>query len=366
MYDFLIVGAGLFGAVCANLLTSAGKKVLVVEKKSVVGGACYTENIRGITVHKYGPHIFKTNNADIWKYVNNFCQFKPFINTPIAIHNGEAYNLPFNMNTFAKLWNITTPEQAIAIINQQVKEVNITNPKNLEEFALSTVGYDIYNKFIKEYTEKQWNKKCVDLPQFIIKRIPLRFTYDNNYFTTVYQGIPVKGYTYLIEKLLAGSDVLLNTDGKAYIKNNANCAHWIIYTGPIDEYYDYSLGRLDYRSLRFEHKIIDKSNVQGVAVVNYSDKEIPYTRSTEHCHFLNQQSNCSVVSYEYPINYDDNVEPYYPVNDEKNNALYLKYVAIDPTIIFAGRLGGYEYSSMDDTIMNARLLCKQFIKGEQI
>ena len=366
MYDYLIVGAGLFGAVLADILTSSNKSVLVVEKKGVVGGTVYTDVEEGIVVHRYGAHIFRTNDKVVWDYINQFDTFYGFINTPIAIRNNVAYNLPFNMNTFSKLWNITTPAEAQAIITAQTEEFKQIIPSNLEEYALSVVGKDIYNYFIKDYTEKQWNKPCSLLPANTMCRIPIRLTYDNNYYTALYQGVPVGGYTPIISKMLSKSDVQFNTDGKRFITDNPNIANKIIYTGRIDEYFDYVFGKLEYRSLRFEHRKFDMPNKQGVAVVNWSDKNIPYTRTIEHKHFLKTVSDKTIVSYEYPVMCDDKNEAYYPVNTADNNAIYDKYCKSNKTdIIFAGRLGNYVYTDMQDTIKNAFKLSKILLKEDK-
>ena len=356
-YDFIIVGAGLFGSICAYELNKKGYKVLVLEKRNHVGGNIYTELREGINVHKYGAHIFHTSNKEIWDYINQFSEFNNFINCPIAKYNNEVYNLPFNMNTFNKIWpNVITPEEAKKKIEKE--KTNIT-PTNLEEQATNLVGKTIYNKLIKEYTEKQWGKPCKELPPFIIKRLPVRFNYNNNYFNDKFQGIPIDGYTNIIDKLLKGINVKLNTNffdkKEEYIKNSNK----IIFTGPIDKYYEYCYGELEYRSLRFEEKILETDNYQGNAVVNYTSSKVPYTRIIEHKHFNNDVSNKTIITYEYPIN--DNKEPYYPINNDKNNILYKKYENLsknDKNVIFGGRLGYYKYLDMDKTIEKALFLTK--------
>ena len=350
MYDYLIVGAGLFGATLAQFLSSSGKKVLVVEKNDYVGGMCYTERQHDIHIHKYGAHIFRTNNINIWDYMNYFDKFKPFVNSPMAYVDGTLYNLPFNMNTFKQLWGVILPEDAKAKIEEDC--IQCDNPKNLEEFALSKVGKTIYEKFIKEYTEKQWGKKCTELPASILGRLPLRFTYDNNYYANKpYQGIPVNGYTFVITEMLSYADVELNVKNWHKYENEAKT---IIYTGSIDEFYDYKFGRLDYRSLRFEEVVCDQENVRGNAVINYPTKEYDYTREIEHKHFLNEESKVSVVSYEYPELYNGENERYYPLETKENLELYNKYASIDTNVIFAGRLGQYKYTDMEQTVINAR------------
>ena len=366
MYDYLIVGAGLFGATLADLLTKSGKSVLVVENKQFVGGTVYTDVEEGIIVHRYGAHIFRTDDVDVWNYVTSFGEFNNFINTPISIHNHQAYNLPFNMNTFAKLWGITTPDEAEKIIKEQTSKYKSSTPSNLEEHALSTVGPDIYYSFIKEYTEKQWDKPCSDLPVSVMRRIPIRLTYNNNYYTSKYQGIPLEGYTPIIQKMLAKSDVLLGVDGKQFIYSNPDIARQIIYTGRIDTFFDYKFGELEYRSLHFEHKTFDVSNRQGIAVINWADKSVPYTRTIEHKHFINTASDKTIVSYEYPVKCDGNNEAYYPINTTENNVKYTKYRDSNSTgIIFAGRLGKYEYTDMQDTIKNAFDLSKILLKEDR-
>ena len=349
MYDYLIVGAGLFGAVLADLLTSYGKKVLVVEQKNVVGGTCYTDVDKGITVHRYGAHIFRTNHDYIWNYVNRFVHFKPFINSPLAYVDGNLYNLPFNMNTFHQLWGVTTPHEAVVKIEDDKCHYDYT-PGSLEEYALSKVGKTIYEKFIKGYTEKQWGKECIELPASILGRLPLRFTYDNNYYSNkLYQGVPVEGYTVMIERMLKGATVDLEADYRDYI----GIAKHTVFTGSIDEYYDYRFGKLEYRSLRFEHESYCVENIQGNAVINYTEKMIPYTRSIEHKHFLGEESPYTIVSKEYPCEYDGNNERYYPIETDNNLLLYKKYASIVTDTIFAGRLGSYKYTDMEQTVQNA-------------
>ena len=352
-YDYLIVGAGLYGSIFAYEMNKKGKKCLVIDKRNHIGGNIYCENIEGVNVHKYGAHIFHTSNKEVWEYVNQFCEFNNYINSPIANYKGEIYNLPFNMNTFNKLWGVVTPEEAKAKIEEQKKEFSIIEPKNLEEQAISLIGKDIYEKLIKSYTEKQWGRKATELPAFIIKRLPVRFTYDNNYFNDRYQGIPIGGYTKIIEKMLNGIEVKLNTnffDNREYFEN---IAEKIVFTGMIDEFYNYKFGKLEYRSLRFETEILDEENYQGNAVVNYTEREIPYTRIIEHKHFEFGKQEKTVITKEYPSEWKEGDEPYYPVNDEKNNKLYEKYKEIaekETNIIFGGRLGEYKYYDMDKVI----------------
>ena len=355
-YDYLIVGAGLFGAVFAYEATKRGKKCLVIDKRDHVGGNIYCESIEGINVHKYGAHIFHTSSKEIWEYVNQFAEFNNYINAPVAIYKDELYNLPFNMNTFSKMWGIKTPAQAKAKIAEQIAELGITEPKNLEEQALSLVGRDVYEKLIKGYTEKQWARDCKELPSFIIKRLPLRFTYDNNYFNDRYQGIPIGGYTPIIEKMLAKSDVMLSTDYFEFVKDNADIAGKTVFTGQIDRYFDYKLGVLEYRSVRFETEVLDTDNYQGNAVVNYTEREVPFTRIIEHKHFEFGTQPKTVISREYSSEWTQGDEPYYPINNDKNNALYEQYKALadaTPNVIFGGRLGQYKYYDMDKVIASA-------------
>lgn len=355
-YDYLIVGAGLFGSVFAYEANKRGKKCLVIDKREHIGGNIYCENIENINVHKYGAHIFHTSNKKVWDYVNNFAEFNNYINSPVAVYKDELYNLPFNMNTFSKMWGISKPDEAKRIIQEQIKELKIENPQNLEEQALSLVGTDVYRKLIKGYTEKQWGRDCTELPAFIIKRLPLRFTYDNNYFNDRYQGIPIGGYTNIIEKMLHNIDVKLNTDYFEFIKNNTDIADKTVYTGMIDEFYDYKYGVLQYRSLRFESEILECDNYQGNAVVNYTERKVPYTRIIEHKHFEYGNQNKTVITKEYPKEWNKGDEPYYPINDTKNNSLYEKYKKLaeqEENVIFGGRLGGYKYYDMDKVIESA-------------
>lgn len=354
--DYLIVGAGLFGAVCAHELTKRGKKCLVIDRRNHVAGNVYTEEISGIQVHKYGAHIFHTSDLEVWNYVNQFADFNNYINSPVAVYKDELYNLPFNMNTFSKMWNIRTPAEAKAKIAQQVAQLQITEPKNLEEQALSLVGWDVYSKLVKGYTEKQWGRDCKDLPSFIIKRLPCRFTYDNNYFNDRYQGIPMGGYTAMVQRMLEGIPVRLNTDYFDLIRNEPDIAQKVIYTGCIDEYFDYKLGALQYRSVRFETEELDEENYQGNAVVNYTDREVPYTRIIEHKHFEFGKQPTTVISKEYSAEWKPGMEPYYPVNDEKNALLYSKYKELadaQKAVEFGGRLGQYRYYDMDKVIRAA-------------
>jgi len=358
MYDFLIVGAGFYGATCARLLHDAGFQVLVVEQRSHIGGNCYTREVAGIAVHEYGAHIFHTSNEKVWNFINQFATFNRYTNSPVANYKNEFYQLPFNMATFYKLWGTATPRDAYQKIEEQRKKYShIIKPKNLEEMALSLVGDDIYTKLIKGYTEKQWGKPATELPAFIIKRLPLRFTYDNNYFNDRYQGIPIEGYTSIFNKLLEGVDVLLNCD---FLKNRSHLmqkAKHIIFSGCIDRYFEYNLGHLEWRSLRFHHELMKNvSNFQGNAVLNYTDREIPYTRSIEHKHFTFGDQSDTVVTYEYPQEWTLESIPYYPVNTPKNQDLYLKYEQLakkESFITFGGRLGRYVYYNMDQVIDSA-------------
>ena len=360
MYDYLIVGAGLYGSVCARELTDKGYQVLVVEKRSHIGGNIYTELMDGIHVHKYGAHIFHTNNPQVWDYVQRFASFNRFTNSPIANYKGEIYSLPFSMYTFNKIWGVSTPEEAQQIIAQQKKEIAGT-PRNLEEQAISLVGRDIYEILIKGYTEKQWGRSCRDLPAFIIRRLPVRFTYDNNYFNALYQGIPVEGYTRLIENLLDGIEVRLNTDYLEAKKPLDALADKVIYTGPIDAYFHYSLGALEYRSLKFETAVLDMENFQGNAVVNYTDAETPFTRIIEHKHFRQPGADQAVIpqtviTREFPCAWKPGDEAYYPVNDEKNAVLYEQYERLakeEKNVYFGGRLAEYKYYDMDQVIASA-------------
>ncbi|HBD2739807.1 TPA: UDP-galactopyranose mutase, partial [Campylobacter jejuni] len=364
-YDYLIIGSGLFGSIFAYEASKKGYKCLVLEKRSHIGGNCYTENTENINIHKYGAHIFRTSDYDIWKYMQQFCKFNHFINSPIANFKGEIYNLPFNMNTFSKLWGIFSPEEAKNIINKQSQEIQ-GKPKNLEEHVIKLVGRDVYEKFVKGYTEKQWGRDCKDLPASIIRRIPVRYIYDNNYFNDPYQGIPIGGYTAIFEKMLTNCEVLLNVDFLKHKEEFQNKARKIIFTGTIDSFYDYQYGTLEYRSLKFEHKILDTDNYQGVAVVNYTDKETPYTRTIEHKHFEFGKQEKTVVSEEYPLEWSKNMEPYYPINDDKNQALYERYLNLakkETKIYFGGRLGEYKYYDMQDSVKSALEFSKKELKG---
>ena len=354
-YDYLVVGTGLFGAIFAHEAKKNKKKCLVIDKRSHIGGNIYTEKIHEINVHKYGPHIFHTDNKNLWEYINQFSEFNNFILMPVANYKGEIYNLPFNMNTFYRLWGTITPKEAIDKINSQI-DFDSSVISNLEEQAVSLVGRDIYEKLIKGYTEKQWGRPCNQLPSFIINRIPLRFTYDNNYFKDRYQGIPVGGYTKIIEKMLEGIDVQLNTDYCKVYKNNSDIANKVIYTGMIDEYFDYQYGKLQYRTLRFEEELLDDTNYQGVSMMNYTEKEVPFTRIIEHKHFEFGVQEKTVITREYPGEWASGSEPYYPINDNKNNLLYKQYLSLSKSknnIIFGGRLGSYQYMNMDQTIEKA-------------
>ena len=356
-YDYLIVGSGLFGSIFAYEANKKGKKCLVIEKRSHIGGNIYTENVEGIQVHKYGAHIFHTSNKEVWKYINQFAEFNRYTNSPVARYKDELYNMPFNMNTFHALWGVITPEEAKQKIEEEKKEAGITEPKNLEEQAISLVGKTIYEKLVKGYTEKQWGKKATELPSFIIKRLPVRFTYDNNYFNDRYQGIPIGGYTQIIEKMLDGIEVRLDYDYFEHKDELKNIAGKIIFTGPIDKFYDYQFGELEYRSLRFETEMLNTGNYQGNAVVNYTEYEVPYTRIIEHKHFDNTEDiDKTIITREYPAKWDKDKEPYYTINDEKNTSLYNKYKELsekDDKVIFGGRLGQYKYFDMDKVIKEA-------------
>ena len=361
-YDYLIVGAGLFGAIFAYEANKRNKKCLVIDKRPHIAGNIYTENIEGINVHKYGAHIFHTSNKEVWKYINNFAEFNNYINSPVARYKDELYNMPFNMNTFNKLWGVKTPKEAKEKIEEEKRKSKVDEPKNLEEQAINLVGKTIYEKLVKGYTEKQWGKRATELPSFIIKRLPVRFVYDNNYFNDRYQGIPIGGYTKIIEKMLEGIEVKLNTDFFEDRENLENIAEKIIFTGPIDKYYDYKFGELEYRSLRFESEILNEQNHQGNAVVNYTEYEVPYTRIIEHKHFeFDTESPKTVVTKEYPDTWNKEKEAYYPINDEKNNSLYAKYASLakeNKKVIFGGRLGAYKYYDMDKVIQEALNLVK--------
>lgn len=358
MYDYLIVGSGLYGAVCAYELKKRGKSVLVLEKRDHIGGNIYTEKIEGINVHRYGAHIFHTHNKAIWEYINQFAEFNNYINQPVARYKDECYNMPFNMNTFTKLWrDVFTPAEAQKRIEEERAEGYTDNPQNLEEQAINLVGKTIYEKLVKGYTQKQWGRKCTELPAFIIKRLPVRFTFDNNYFNDRYQGIPVGGYTQIIEKMLDGVEVKLGCDFFADKEKYLAMADKVIYTGAIDRYYDYCYGALEYRSVRFETEVLDCPNYQGNAVINYTAYDVPYTRIIEHKHFeFDSTSPKTVISREYSSTWKLGDEPYYPVNDEKNGKLYLKYKELadrEDKVIFGGRLGQYKYFDMDDVIDSA-------------
>lgn len=365
-YDYLVVGAGLYGAVFAHEAAGKGRKVLVVDRRPNIAGNVYTEDIEGIHVHKYGAHIFHTNNRRVWKYVNQFAEFNRFTNSPVANYHGELYSLPFNMYTFNRMWGVVTPEEAAAKIEEQRKAAGITEPKNLEEQAISLVGTDIYEKLIKGYTEKQWGRPCTELPSFIIRRLPVRLTFDNNYFNALFQGIPVGGYTEMVANMLDGIEVRLDTD---YLEHKAELdalADKVVYTGAIDAYFDYSLGALEYRSVRFETEVLDKPNFQGNAAVNYTDRETPWTRIIEHKWFEFGKDEAgndlpkTVISREYSSEWKPGDEPYYPVNDEKNGRLYLQYRALadkEEKVFFGGRLGEYKYYDMDAVIASALDFC---------
>ncbi|MDR3596227.1 UDP-galactopyranose mutase [Clostridium sp.] len=365
MYDYLIVGAGLFGAIFAYEAKQSGKTCLVIDKRNHVGGNIYTECYEGISLHKYGAHIFHTSNKEVWKYINKFADFNNFINSPLAIYKNELYNLPFNMNTFNKLWGVRTPEEAKNRINDQIKNLNIKEPKNLEEQALMLVGKDIYEKLIKGYTEKQWGREAKNLPSFIIKRLPVRYTYDNNYFNDKYQGIPIGGYTSIINKMLEGIEVKLNADFFLEYRDFENIAKKLVFTGMIDEFFEYKLGILEYRSLKFESEVLDEVNYQGNAVVNYTERDVPYTRIIEHKHFEFGGQEKTIITKEYPKEWKKGDEPYYPVNDEKNMSLFNKYKELAEKkhkIIFGGRLGHYKYYDMDKVIEAALDCAKKEIR----
>lgn len=361
-YDYLIVGAGLFGSVFAHEAKKKGKTCLVIDKRSHIGGNIYTEKKDNINIHVYGAHIFHTSNEKVWNYVNQFISFNNFVNSPVARYKDELYNLPFNMNTFSKMWGVKTPKEAKEKIASQIAELNIGEPKNLEEQGLKLVGRDVFEKLIKGYTEKQWGKSCKDLPAFIIKRLPLRFIYDNNYFNDRYQGIAEGGYTLLAEKLLQGVEVKLNCDYFKFIQENPDIATKTLYTGMIDEFYNYCFGELEYRSLKFDTQRIEEENFQGNAVVNYTEREIPYTRVIEHKHFERSESPVTYITYEYPATWQKGDEPYYPVNDEKNETLYKKYKELadkEKDVIFGGRLGQYKYYDMDKVIEAALKMAEE-------
>ena len=381
-YDYLVVGSGLYGAIFAHEANKRGKKVLVIDKRPNIAGNVYTEDIEKIHVHKYGAHIFHTNNTEVWNYVNRFATFNRFTNSPVANYKGELYSMPFNMYTFNKMWGVVTPEEAAAKIEEQKKEIT-GEPQNLEEQAISLVGRDIFEKLIKGYTEKQWGRKCTELPAFIIKRLPVRMVFDNNYFNDTYQGIPIGGYNKLIDGLLDGvechnnidffdlrNDIIKNHDGSftldasknTALENNSYCFGKIVFTGQIDEFYDYKYGKLNFRTVRFEQEIIDKPNYQGNAVVNYTEREIPYTRIIEHKHFEYGTQPVTVITYEYPDDFQPGKEPYYPVNDKRNTEIYQKYKELAqqlPNVLFGGRLAQYAYADMDDTVNAALTLWRK-------
>lgn len=356
-YDYLVVGAGLSGAVFANAAKQAGKSVLVIDRREHIAGNVYTEEVDGINVHKYGAHIFHTSRKDVWNYVNRFAEFNNYINSPIANYHGKMYNMPFNMNTFCKIWpDVVTPADARAKIAEQVARENISNPENLEEQALSLVGRDIFETLVKGYTEKQWGRDCKDLPASIIKRLPCRFTFDNNYFNDRYQGIPVGGYTKMVERMLDGIEVHCGVEYADLIVDRPDVASRTIYCGPIDAYFNYGLGHLEYRSLRFETEALDEFDHQGVAVVNYTAREVPYTRIIEHKHFEFGTQPATIITREYPADWKPGDEPYYPINDARNEGLYKKYSELaeqEGDVVFAGRLGGYKYYDMDKAIAAA-------------
>ena len=360
-YDYILVGSGLYSGVFAWFAKQKGKKCLVLEKRDHIGGNVYCENTEGIHVHKYGAHIFHTSNKKVWQFVNSLAEFNRYTNSPVANYKGEMYNMPFNMNTFSKMWNISTPAEAKKIIEEQKKEIT-GEPKNLEEQAISLVGREIYEKLVKGYTEKQWGRDCTALPAFIIKRLPVRYTYDNNYFNDLYQGIPIGGYNVIIDRLFEGCDIETGVDYLEKKEYYDGLGEKIVYTGTIDAYYKYQFGKLEYRSLRFESEVLDEENHQGVAVVNYTDRETPYTRIIEHKHFEFCTQPKTVITREYPVTWQEGMEPYYPVNDEKNQALYQKYAKLaekEEHVIFGGRLGEYKYYDMDKVIASAMACAKE-------
>ena len=360
-YDYILVGSGLYSGVFAWFAKQKGKKCLVLEKRDHIGGNVYCENTEGIHVHKYGAHIFHTSNKEVWQFVNSLAEFNRYTNSPVANYKGEMYNMPFNMNTFSKMWNISTPAEAKKIIEEQKKEIT-GEPKNLEEQAISLVGREIYEKLVKGYTEKQWGRDCTALPAFIIKRLPVRYTYDNNYFNDLYQGIPIGGYNVIIDRLFEGCDIETGVDYLEKKEYYDGLGEKIVYTGTIDAYYKYQFGKLEYRSLRFESEVLDEQNHQGVAVVNYTDRETPYTRIIEHKHFEFGTQPKTVITREYPVTWQEGMEPYYPVNDEKNQALYQKYAKLaekEEHVIFGGRLGEYKYYDMDKVIASAMACAKE-------
>ena len=360
-YDYLIVGSGLFGATFARKAMDAGKTCLVIEKRDHIGGNVYTEEVEGVIVHRYGAHIFHTSDEAVWNFITKYAVFNDYINSPIADFHGERYHLPFNMNTFHEMWGVDTAEEAKAIIDEQVKKANIKEPKNLEEQAISMVGEDVYRKLVKEYTEKQWGRDCKDLPPFIIKRLPVRFTYDNNYFNDKYQGIPIGGYTAIIEKLLKGADVRLSCDYFSDREHFDGLAKKIVYSGPIDRLFDFSLGKLEYRTVRFETEVLDICDYQGNAVVNYTSHDVPYTRIIEHKHFEFGKQPKTVISKEFSKTFEEGDEPYYPVNDERNEKLAARYIemAKEKGYVIGGRLADYKYYNMDIVVKNALALAEK-------
>jgi UDP-galactopyranose mutase len=366
-FDYLIVGSGLWGSVFAHEVTKRGFKCKILDKRNHIGGNIYTEKMEDIQVHKYGAHIFHTNDDDIWNYINQFAKFNNYINSPIANYKGKLYNLPFNMNTFYQLWNVKTPQEAEDKINEQIKDLNITEPKNLEEQALKLVGKDVYEILIKGYTEKQWGKDCKDLPAFIIKRLPVRFTFNNNYFNDKYQGIPIGGYTSIVQKMLYNIEAVTNTnyfDDIDYWKNKAKT---IVYTGKIDEYFNYQFGELEYRTLRFEHQSLPIKNYQGNAVVNFTDASVPYTRCLEHKHFEFGTQPTTIITHEYPDKWQKNSEPYYPVNDSKNQQIFKQYQTLasnEKNVIFGGRLAEYKYYDMHQIVASALVAVKKELNNE--
>ena len=366
-YDYLVVGAGITAAVFAHEAALAGKSCLVIDRRPHIAGNIYTKDVDGINVHEYGAHIFHTSIKPVWDYVNRFAEFNNYVNSPVAVYKDELYNMPFNMNTFSKMWGIRTPAEAAAIIEEQKAACAVENPANLEEQALSLVGRDIFEKLVKGYTEKQWGRDCKELPASIIRRLPVRFTYDNNYFNDRWQGIPMGGYTAMVERMFGDTEILLDTEYKEFIAEHEGVADRVIYCGPIDEYFDYKLGNLEYRSLRFESEKLDCENWQGNAVVNYTEREVPFTRIIEHKHFefgrnaAGETIPATVITREYPANWQPGDEPYYPINDERNTKLYEEYAALaeaEGDVVFAGRLGGYKYYDMDKAIAAAFDLVK--------
>ncbi|MBN7573932.1 UDP-galactopyranose mutase [Clostridium sp. 2-1] len=367
MYDYLVVGSGLFGSIFVYEASKRGKKCLIIDKRNHIGGNIFTEEIEGINVHKYGAHIFHTSNKSVWDYINTFAEFNRYTNSPVAIYKDELYNLPFNMNTFNKLWGVKTPDEAKAKIGEQIKESNISYPRNLEEQAISLIGRDIYEKLIKGYTEKQWGAKAIDLPAFIIRRLPVRFTYDNNYFNDKYQGIPIGGYTKIIEKMLSEVDIKLCTDFFSNRKDLEGLADKVVFTGMIDAFYDYKFGTLEYRSLKFDTEIVDKENYQGNAVVNYTEYEVPYTRIIEHKHFEYGTQPKTIITKEYPSTWKKGDEPYYPVNNDRNSEIYAKYRELadaEENVIFGGRLAEYKYYDMHNIIEQALKCVEEEFKNE--